>query len=204
MITIAHLSPRRHAAALLLLALATLAFAGACGDDKASGAPGESGSGGAGASAPVGDAQAAATRVASAVAAGQAAAGAARAGGIDPCTLLTLDEARAANGPDLRPGVRKGSECQFQNEIETRLVAVTLGGSRGGVAFETTCESFPGERLNVAGLGDRACIVPPLRTILVLKGDQMLSVQIVNPVEPFDAGLRDRLTDLVTKALARL
>lgn len=188
--------------AVALLILACLVPAIACGKDEKP-AAGDT------ASAPVagsGDAQAAATRIASAIAAGEAArnqAQGAQSGG-DPCALLTLEEVRAANGAEMRPGRRNGRDCEFYNEDETRLVAV--GVTRGAAAgeFNQLCAPENQGRIDVPGVGDRSCILSITASIFTLKGGAMLTVQLLGPSTLNGADLQTRMVELTKKALPRM
>jgi len=127
----------------------------------------------------------------------------------DPCTLLTREEAAAANGADLGAGQRgRGAsfnQCDFREQATGRLVSVSIDrGPQSRAEFDQLRRMFAQSREDVPGLGDQAFVASTPGAIYVLKGDALLSIQIVGPSVAGGADLRSRLTSLMTKALGRL
>jgi hypothetical protein len=127
---------------------------------------------------------------------------------IDGCALVTQTKAVAAAElplPRVHPSTDADAPGCVYEEADPYGVSVTVavvlsGGKR---SFDDTGASIGSARLDVAGVGDGAFIVPGLQMLYALKGDTLLRIQLANPFLS-DADYRAHLTTLGQVAIGRL
>lgn len=165
---------------------------------------------------PSGAAAALAVTAATTTAAGGGVAGspAAQASGaaIDLCSLLTVEEAKAAlGGREMAPPVRgqyvAAGSCHYRPQAAPLEVIVWLNSDASAAAARRAFDAE--QRFDnaeaVAGVGDAAYVTTKLsKTIVVLSGARRLHILIQPPSRATDEEVRASLTTLGRAAAARL
>jgi len=127
-------------------------------------------------------------KVASAIAV--ASAGAQRGGSqaaaktIDPCLLVTRATAEAAAKTSLA-ALRQysdaaGPACEYSSDSSEVSVTVTALASGGRSAYDDTGSVYGQSRTDVTGVGDKAFLVIGQGVMYVLKGDTLVTLQLVS------------------------
>lgn len=127
---------------------------------------------------------------------------------IDPCSLVTKDEVNDA----LKDQVTKvdpvphAKSCTFYLTKSDRLagqdrVAVIASGGHSASEIDQIQKKIGGAAQAVSDLGDKALVRTDPPTVYVLKGDSLLTMQVMAKGKSVSA---DTLTDLARKALGRL
>jgi hypothetical protein len=133
---------------------------------------------------------------------------------IDPCSLVTQQEAEAGAGKPLGPGQSRSrgdlsrggtAICQYNTADGKSWVEVdVLQGTSARSSYDLEQESVgKGATREVPGLGDRAFITDSQGIMFVLKGDLLLSFTIV-PLVASSADMQVRLTNFAQLALSRV
>jgi hypothetical protein len=103
---------------------------------------------------------------------------------IDPCLLVTRDAAEAAAKTTLAElrqyNDAAGPTCEYASDSSEVSVTITALSSGGGTVYDGSSSTYGQTRTEVAGVGDKAFVVKGQRVIYVLKGDTMLTVQLVS------------------------
>ena len=146
-----------------------------------------------------------------------------RAAAIDPCTLLTQDEAAAAIGEQVGAPSRENNNpdlvCSYANPATNHSVSVTINTEKTAKHEFKNVNSLVAHDMIVGDLGESA-FISKIREIHVLTGDTYLAIKITDDSPqalPKREGLRqppgstelpqatrDKLTTMARKAVARL
>jgi len=142
---------------------------------------------------------------------------------IDPCKLLTQDEATAAISEQVGAPTRQDNNpdllCSYANNATNHSVSVTSVVGKAAKSEFKTANDMVAHDMVVKDLGDSA-FISKTRAIYVLAGnayfvikiedDSQMALPIIKGREPFPGttelpqATRDKLTALARKAIARL
>jgi hypothetical protein len=144
------------------------------------------------------------------VAAAVASRSAGQGSGIDPCGLVTADEARSALGGRQPKGAKHTDflgdpQCLYEEPEDGDVVSIVIDATNRGREAKESHE-FIRRTLGyeqVRGVGDAAFIQPGLNVIDVVAGGTRFQIQIASYALP-EAELRAKLIELGKGAVARL
>jgi hypothetical protein len=126
---------------------------------------------------------------------------------IDPCLLLAREAAEAGARTALaelrRYSDTTGPACEYSSDSSEVSVTVTALPNGGRTVFDDSSTMYGSSRRELPGVGDRAFIVSGLQVIYVLKGDTLLTLQLIN-LKMGDAEIATALTTMAKTAASHL